>query len=261
MQRLAAAYSGPAEAVGDAAKTTLDAPRTTKQAERMKELRAKEASGEAEPARAGSKAPIKARLGTNKDLEAGVHSDVKASPQLLRLIANMLEAALQRRAGGSWAKLFFQTDRDKSGSVEFDEFRALVRKKPTDSVTPGLGIAPAALSDDELAQLWTALDADRNGKVPAPEFKAFIDACRAYLTEDEEQVHEADFRRLSLEMTAKANEPPAAAADDDDYADDDFDADESPDKPSVLSSLLALDGKRAAEAPPDDEYEDSFEAE
>ncbi|KAH8051580.1 hypothetical protein JL722_10757 [Aureococcus anophagefferens] len=254
-------------------KTSIDAPRTTKQAERMKALRA----GEAAAGPAGSKAPIADRLATNSNFDAGTHADEAASPRLLRLVANMLEAAVARRCKGSWAKLFFATDKDGSGRIEFDEFRALVRRTPGDALHPGLGVGRDAISDGELGQLWAAVDADRSGSVPAPEFKAFLDSCRTYLTPEEASVNASDFLRLS-ERAAPA---PArgAARDDDDYGDDDFDPEESAEvvdddgvsAPSILSSLMALDDKRRSDKsayapagdakPPDDYGDDDFEDE
>ncbi|KAH8086110.1 hypothetical protein JL720_7311 [Aureococcus anophagefferens] len=241
--KLTAASGGAEELKQEIVKTSIDAPRTTKQAERMKALRADEAA--AAPARAGSKAPIADRLATNSNFDAGTHADEAASPRLLRLVANMLEAAVGRRCKGSWAKLFFATDKDGSGRIEFDEFRALVRRTPGDALHPGLGVGRDAISDGELGQLWAAVDADRSG--------------------------------------SQARRPPAPAAprrrDDDDYGDDDFDPEESAEvvdddgvsAPSILSSLMALDDKRRSDKfayapagdakPPDDYGDDDFEDE
>ncbi|KAH8073826.1 hypothetical protein JL721_2369 [Aureococcus anophagefferens] len=189
-------------------------------------------------------------LATNSNFDAGTHADEAASPRLLRLVANMLEAAVGRRCKGSWAKLFFATDKNGSGRIEFDEFRALVRRTPGDALHPGLGVGRDAISDGELGQLWAAVDADRSGSVPAPEFKAARPRPRA-----------------------------PRRRDDDDYGDDDFDPEESAEvvdddgvsAPSILSSLMALDDKRRSDKsayapagdakPPDDYGDDDFEDE
>ncbi|KAH8073824.1 hypothetical protein JL721_2367 [Aureococcus anophagefferens] len=173
MLMMKAQYSGE-EQKQEIVKTSMDAPRTTKQAERMKELRAKEAAADDGPARAGWKAPIKDKMAGNSKMADGEHHDEEASPELLKSIAARLDAKLQRHAKGSWAKLFFVIDNDGSGRVEFHEFRDLMRNKVTHTSNPGLEIGKKEISDEELNMLWTTVDADKSGFVTAPEFKRFM---------------------------------------------------------------------------------------
>ncbi|KAH8073825.1 hypothetical protein JL721_2368 [Aureococcus anophagefferens] len=132
-------------------------------------------------------APIKEKLGTNKNFDAGEHHDDEASPELLKSIAARLDAKLQKHAKGSWAKLFFVIDNDGSGRVEFHEFRDLMRNKATDTVNPGLEISKKEVSDDELSMLWTSLDGDKSGFVTAPEFKVFMETVKTHHSGEEEK--------------------------------------------------------------------------
>ncbi|KAH8051581.1 hypothetical protein JL722_10758 [Aureococcus anophagefferens] len=165
----------------------IDAPRTTKQAERMKALRAEEANATDGPTRAGWKAPIADRLAGNDKLADGAHHETGASPELLRSIAARLDAKLQKHAKGSWAKLFFVVDNDGSGRVEFHEFRDLMRNKATHTSNPGLEIGRKEVSDDELSMLWTSLDGDKSGFVTAPEFKKFMLMMKAQYSGEEQK--------------------------------------------------------------------------
>ena len=168
-------------------RTSMNAPRTTKQAERMKALRAEEANASDGPTRAGWKAPIKDKMAGNSKMTDGEHHDDEASPELLKSIAARLDAKLQRHAKGSWAKLFFVIDNDGSGRVEFHEFRDLMRNKATHTSNPGLEISKGEVSDTELSMLWTCLDCDKSGFVTAPEFKKFMEMIKTHHSGEEEK--------------------------------------------------------------------------
>ena len=63
-------------------------------------------------------------------------------------------------------KLFAQFDRDKSGALEYGEFKSAVRK--------GGKLNPKTISDEELQSLFSAVDADGSGDVTIDELTAFV---------------------------------------------------------------------------------------
>lgn len=73
------------------------------------------------------------------------------------------------RCSGNWYKVFAKFDEDRSGTMEFDELVAFLRRP-----LPGLRIPVTLLPDDEVRGLWRALDADRSGSVSTREFTAFM---------------------------------------------------------------------------------------
>jgi len=65
-----------------------------------------------------------------------------------------------------WVALFRKYDKDQSGSLELEEFRRAVRLDAK--------VSRAALSDEEIAQVFDWVDVDRGGSISAPEFEAFL---------------------------------------------------------------------------------------
>jgi len=86
------------------------------------------------------------------------------------VVDKMSDAAEKwHQAGGNWYKVFTKLDSDHSGSMEFDEMRAMIRRP-----LPCLAIPPKIISDEGLRRLWKALDADRSGEVTVQEFMVFM---------------------------------------------------------------------------------------
>ena len=85
-------------------KTTMSAPRQTRQTQRMEALRDRDRSA------AAAAGPD--RLTANSKMDGGAHAASGASRELLRSIAAKIESKLQKHCKGSWAKLFFAVDHD-----------------------------------------------------------------------------------------------------------------------------------------------------
>ena len=65
-----------------------------------------------------------------------------------------------------WFKMFAKIDEDGSGRIQFPEIEEMVRKM--------LALPKAAISDEQLAAVWLALDDDGSGFITAKEFGPFM---------------------------------------------------------------------------------------
>ena len=93
--------------------------------------------------------------------------------ELKRMVSRINEAAVREYAviSGNWFKIFNQVDVDESGRVGYEELEAVMRSRD-----PGLRIAAAEISENQLRGLWKAIDADRSGDVTVEEFLTFMRA-------------------------------------------------------------------------------------
>jgi len=92
---------------------------------------------------------------------------------LNKVVEKMNDAAEKwHQAGGNWYKIFSRLDSDQSGSMEFDEMKAMLRRP-----LPCLAISRKIISDSDLRALWKALDTDDNdpdNNVTVQEFMVFM---------------------------------------------------------------------------------------
>jgi hypothetical protein len=91
-----------------------------------------------------------------------VERNVKAEATLESIRKKLYAASYAAGGQGQdWLKLFKTVDKDKSGSLGFDEFRIAVRK--------GARLSPTVVSDIELKQIFTAMDVDGSKTIEAGE--------------------------------------------------------------------------------------------
>jgi Ca2+-binding EF-hand superfamily protein len=83
-----------------------------------------------------------------------------------RLRKTLRDSATYSISGFSPQKLFDTVDRDRSGELDFDEFRSALRNEGQ--------ITPAVMSDEELAGLFHAADSDGGGTVSIDELTTFV---------------------------------------------------------------------------------------
>eukprot|EP01047_Picozoa_sp_COSAG01_P001992 COSAG01_NODE_49_length_31891_cov_29.945773_34_plen_155_part_00 len=94
-----------------------------------------------------------------------VERNVKAEATLESIRKKLYAASYAAGGQGQdWLKLFKTVDKDKSGSLGFDEFRIAVRK--------GARLSPTVVSDIELKQIFTAMDVDGSKTIEAGEQRA-----------------------------------------------------------------------------------------
>jgi hypothetical protein len=77
-----------------------------------------------------------------------------------------LKAAAYTTGGVNWHKLFNYYDRDKSGAIEFDEFRQLLRSDAK--------ISKSHLSDRDAKLLFDVVDVDGSGEMEWSDFDAWV---------------------------------------------------------------------------------------
>merc|ERR1712137_1479819 len=77
-----------------------------------------------------------------------------------------LKAAAYKAGGSDWANLFRHLDKDNSGFIEFEEFRDMCRRV--------LKLSTKDHNDDELLQVFMAVDADGDAQVSVEEMIEFV---------------------------------------------------------------------------------------
>ena len=93
----------------------------------------------------------------------------KAEPDAVLDLSKMLNAEMAASTQPhlqDWFKMFAKIDDDGSGRIQFPEIEGMVRKM--------LGLPKAAISDEQLAAVWLALDDDGSGVITAKEFGPFM---------------------------------------------------------------------------------------
>ena len=93
----------------------------------------------------------------------------KAEPDAVLMMSKMLNAEMASSSEphvGDWFKMFQKIDEDSSGRIQFPEVEEMVRKL--------LALPKAAVSDEQLAAVWLALDDDGSGFITAKEFGPFM---------------------------------------------------------------------------------------
>ena len=88
------------------------------------------------------------------------------APAELQTLKRKLQSLSYGSKGQDPHKLFSHYDRDNSGHLDFDEFRAAVRK--------GGHVTPAALSGSDLRKLFDGVDSDNSGDVSIAELTSFV---------------------------------------------------------------------------------------
>jgi hypothetical protein len=84
----------------------------------------------------------------------------------LKKMRSKLKAVAYTYGGVNWSKLFQLYDRDKSGSIEFDEFKRLLRRDAK--------ISTAVLTDDEVGVIYDSIDVDGSGEMDYLEFERWV---------------------------------------------------------------------------------------
>eukprot|EP01044_Picomonas_judraskeda_P002122 COSAG03_NODE_142_length_11687_cov_11.710131_9_plen_1477_part_00 len=100
----------------------------------------------------------------------------------LAVVQQRLKAHSYGTSGQDPMKAFKHFDKDNSGALDFDEFRAAVRKVGH--------MTTEAISDDDLRALFESLDADESGDVQLDEMTSFIWGSFSFV-EDESEVASA----------------------------------------------------------------------
>ena len=95
----------------------------------------------------------------------------KAEPDAVLTLSKMLNAEMAAGAEPGaemldWFKMFQKIDEDSSGRIQFPEVEEMVRKL--------LVLPKEAISDEQLAAVWLALDDDGSGFITAKEFGPFM---------------------------------------------------------------------------------------
>ena len=94
---------------------------------------------------------------------------VKAEPDAVLCLSKMLNAEMAASSQPhlqDWFKMFGKIDDDGSGRIQFPEIEEMVRKM--------LALPKEAISDEQLAAVWLALDDDGSGFITAKEFGPFM---------------------------------------------------------------------------------------
>ena len=159
----------------------IAAPRSTRQVERMKTLRAKDMAAENDASKDSHKARF---LRTRAEPTRGPPDDGTglrevADQALLALFFRGMCAALEQLpdpAQRSVGKLWFKYDRDNSGSIEWREFVEMVRNRTTRDPS-GFGFSRNTLSDDQMKALWYSADEDGENEINIEEFRRFLRKC------------------------------------------------------------------------------------
>ena len=117
----------------------------------------------------------------------------KAEPDAVLNLSKMLNAEMAASTQphlNDWFKMFTKIDDDGSGRIQFPEIEGMVRKM--------LGLPKAAISDEQLAAVWLALDDDGSGQLKVGEFGQFMQLGYRDLTEKaakrRKEIHEANMR-------------------------------------------------------------------
>jgi Ca2+-binding EF-hand superfamily protein/DNA-directed RNA polymerase subunit F len=113
------------------------------------------------------KADADARSG--RDLAVLFADITPASESELNLYATQFHSALRRMTGprevdNVWFRLFRTVDLNDSGLIDFQEFETVAREL--------LRVVHSEVTDEQLQQLWKALDEDGSGKIDAGEVSA-----------------------------------------------------------------------------------------
>eukprot|EP00929_Paragymnodinium_shiwhaense_P064574 TRINITY_DN3235_c0_g1_i1.p1 TRINITY_DN3235_c0_g1~~TRINITY_DN3235_c0_g1_i1.p1 ORF type:complete len:1714 (-),score=501.51 TRINITY_DN3235_c0_g1_i1:139-5280(-) len=142
-------------------------------------------------------------------------SDVQAGRQpngldeaIARKIGERLRMATSK--GGKWhpktaKKLFLTFDEDKSGNLDFEEMRVMVRKK--------LRVVEKDISDEDIRALMNAIDDDGSGEVSIDEIVDFLEEeLQKQQKERDEEVDYASLRKkagqkLDKKIRKKKKEP------------------------------------------------------
>ena len=119
--------------------------------------------------------PMKDKLKNSKleDFDADEHgTGMAATPELLAKLSFHLIKAMKKFPdpnARSWFKLFSMFDDDKAGSLDWYEFKDMIRKD--------MRITLGQVAEAELATLWACVDNDGSGRIGAGEFSAFMRTC------------------------------------------------------------------------------------
>jgi len=92
---------------------------------------------------------------------------VVGASQLESQVRVRLKAAAYKEGGRKWAELIRQQDKDRSGFIEFEEFRDMCRVI--------LKLPSKDHDDDELLQVFLTVDEDGSGEVSIEELIAFVE--------------------------------------------------------------------------------------
>jgi Ca2+-binding EF-hand superfamily protein len=84
----------------------------------------------------------------------------------LKLLRRKLGAAAYSIGGIDAERLFRQYDKDRSGALEFEEFRTVVRRD--------VGIVEREVPDEELREMYDFVDSDGSGTIGIDEFKRLL---------------------------------------------------------------------------------------
>ena len=115
------------------------------------------------------KRPRDGRSSGHRRVEFGTRRSRRGMPLSREAVSGLvskLRSAAYTAHGVDLEKLFRRIDRDRSGTVEFEEFRNAVRKEARVSVED--------VSDEDLLDLFEAADGDGNGALDVEEFVEFL---------------------------------------------------------------------------------------
>ena len=137
------------------------------QAYRERQIKAREAAESRDMARVDATIPTREMRAMLEDSKV----ELPGKEELLALSKTFNQKLeewrrLEQRAGFSWFNLFSEIDEDGSGYITFDELKRVARTK--------IGMKSSAVSGQELAALWCALDLDDSDKILPDEMVGFL---------------------------------------------------------------------------------------
>ena len=121
-----------------------------------------------------------------EDEDSGESEELGWDPMVLRRLAHKLRAAAYTTGGVDWTRLFRHYDTDRSGQLEWDEFRVAIRRDAR--------VSRSDVSESDMMRLFCFADKDGGGTVSIEEFVEWL----------ETDVAAATARRGSLTLSPEA---------------------------------------------------------